>query len=139
MSDNLIKWLNQEMHLSRQITNISEDFKTGYLFAELLYKTKQIQNLTEYKNTSNKKNIIHNFCLLDQILLKMGIILTEKNRDEIIKGNIYTSKIYLLKIKQYLDKKCINLEQLKHKYSNDLQKLYNNSIFKSQIKNIFII
>ena len=44
MSDNLIKWLNQEMHLSRQITNISEDFKTGYLFAELLYKTKQIQN-----------------------------------------------------------------------------------------------
>ena len=113
MSDNLIKWLNQEMHLSRQITNISEDFKTGYLFAELLYKTKLIQNLSEYKNTSNKKDIIHNFCLLDQILLKMGIILTEKNRDEIIKGNIYTSKIYLLKIKQFLDKKCINLEQLK--------------------------
>ena len=116
MSDILTKWLNQKMHLSKEITNISEDFKTGYLFAELLYKTKYVQNLSEYRNTSNKKDIIHNFCLLDQILLKMGIILTEKNRDEIMKGNIYTSKIYLLKIKQFLDKKCINLEQLKHKY-----------------------
>ena len=132
MSDILTKWLNQEMHLSKEITNISEDFKTGYLFAELLYKTKYVQNLSEYRNTSNKKDIIHNFCLLDQILLKMGIILTEKNRDEIMKGNIYTSKIYLLKIKQFLDKKCINLEQLKHKYSNDLQKLYNSSVFKSK-------
>ena len=61
----------------------------------------------------------------------MGIILSERDRDEIMKGNIYTSKIYLLKIKQILDKKCINLEQLNHKYSNDLQKLYNSVIFKS--------
>ena len=132
MSEILIKWLNQEIHLSKEITNISEDFKTGYLFAELLYKTKQLHNLQDYKNTSNKKDIIRNFCLLAQILLKMGIILSQKDRDEIISSNIYTSKIYLLKIKQYLDKKCINLEQLNHKYSNDLQKLYNGFLFKNK-------
>ena len=131
MSDILIKWLNQEIHLSKEITNLSEDFKNGYLFAELLHKTKQLHNLSDYKNTLNKKDIIRNFCLLDQVFLRMGIILSERDRDEIMKGNIYTSKIYLLKIKQILDKKCINLEQLNHKYSNDLQKLYNSVIFKS--------
>ena len=132
MSEILIKWLNEEIHLSKQITNISQDFKTGYLFAELLYKTKQLQNLSEYKNTSNKKDIIHNFCLLDQVLLRMGIILKEKDRDEMINESIYTSKIYLLKIRQYLAQKCINIEQLNHKYSNDLQKLYNSYIFKNK-------
>ena len=116
MSELLIKWLNSEIHLSKEITNISEDFKSGYLFAEILSKTKQLHNLHEFKNSSNKKDIIHNFCLLDQILLRMGIIMNEKDRNEIIKGSNYTSKIYLLKIKQYLDKKCINIEQLNHRY-----------------------
>ena len=82
MSEILIKWLNEEIHLSKEITNISQDFKTGYLFAELLHKTKQLQNLTEYKNTSKKKDIIHNFCLLDQVLSRMGITLKEKHRDD---------------------------------------------------------
>ena len=132
MSELLIKWLNSEIHLSKEITNISEDFKSGYLFAEILSKTKQLHNLHEFKNSSNKKDIIHNFCLLDQILLRMGIIMNEKDRNEIINGSNYTSKIYLLKIKQYLDKKCINIEQLNHRYSNDLQKLYNSYIFKNQ-------
>ena len=132
MSEILIKWLNEEIHLSKEITNITEDFKTGYLFAELLYKTKQFQNLTQFKNTRNKKDILHNFCLLDQILLNIGITMTQRDRDEIMKGNIYTSKIYLLKIKQVLDKKYINLEQLSFKYANDLQKYYNKIIFKNK-------
>ena len=132
MSEILIKWLNKEIHLSKPIKEISEDFKNGYLFAELLYKTKQIQNISQFKNTNNKKDIIRNFCLLTKPLLDMGIILNEKDRNEIINSGIYASKIYLLKIKQVLDKKFINLEQLKYKYSNDLQSLYNKMVFKSQ-------
>ena len=132
MSEFLIKWLNKEMHLSKTIKEISEDFKNGYLFAELLYKTKQIQNLSQFKDSSNKKDIIHNFCLLNKTLLDMGINLNEKDRNEIMNGGIYASKIYLLKIKQILDKKCINLEQLNYKYSNDLQLLYNKMMFTNQ-------
>ena len=132
MSEFLIKWLNKEMHLSKTIKEISEDFKNGYLFAELLYKTKQIQNLSQFKDSSNKKDIIHNFCLLNKTLLDMGINLNEKDRNEIMNGGIYASKIYLLKIKQILDKKCINLEQLNYKYSNDLQSLYNKMMFTNQ-------
>ena len=115
MSEFLIKWLNKEMHLSKTIKEISEDFKNGYLFAELLYKTKQILNMSLYKDSNNKKDIIHNFCHLNKTLLDMGIHLNERDRNEIMNGGAYTSKIYLLKIKQILDKKFINIEQLKFK------------------------
>ena len=115
MSEILIKWLNEEIHLSKQITNISQDFKTGYLFAELLYKTKQLQNLSEYKNTLNKKDIIHNFCLLDQVLLRMGIILKEKDRDEMINESIF-----------------INIQTI---YKSYIIVMYS----KTKIKNIYII
>ena len=57
MSELLIKWLNSEIHLSKEITNISEDFKSGYLFAEILSKTKQLHTLHEFRNSSNKKEI----------------------------------------------------------------------------------
>ena len=132
MSQLLIKWLNNDIHLSKQIKNISEDFKNGFLFAELLHKMKQIQNLSQFKDSNNKKDILRNYCLLNNPLIDMGIVLNEKDRNEIINGSIYTSKIYLLKIKQVLDQKCINLEQLKFKYSNDLNILYNKMLYKSQ-------
>ena len=132
MSQILIKWLNNDIHLSKPIKNIPEDFRNGYFFAELLHKTKQIQNLSQFKNSNNKKDILRNYCLLNNPLIDMGIILNEKDRNEIINGSIYTSKIYLLKIRQVLDKKCINLEQLKYKYSNDLHSLYNKMMYKNQ-------
>ena len=132
MSEILLKWLNNDIILSKKIKDISEDFRNGYLFAELLYKTKQIQKLSNFKDSNDKKDIIHNFCLLNKTLLDMGIILNEKDRNEIINGGTYASKIYLLKIRQVLDKKCIDLEQLKYKYSNELQLLYNKMCFKNE-------
>lgn len=36
MSDLLISWLNDEVQLSKKITNIEKDFSNGYLFGELL-------------------------------------------------------------------------------------------------------
>ena len=94
-----MKWLNNDIILSKKIKDISEDFRNGYLFAELLYKTKQIQKLSNFKDSNDKKDIIHNFCLLNKTLLDMGIILNEKDRNEIINGGTYASKIYLLKMK----------------------------------------
>ena len=128
----LLKWLNEDIRLSRNIQDISEDFKNGYLFAELLYKVKQIHNLSQYKDSNNKKDIIKNFCFLNKAFLDMGIYLNEKDKNEIINGGIYVSKIYLLKIRQILNKKNINLEQLKFKNSNELHKLYNKMQFKNQ-------
>ena len=131
MTELLINWLNNEIVLSKPIKDLSIDFHNGYLFAELLFKTKQIPKLSLYKNTNNYKDIIYNFCHLQKSLMDMGIILDEKSRNEIINSGPYTSKIYLYKIKQVLSKKYIDLEQLKIKESNTLQDLYNKMCFKN--------
>ena len=132
MTEILLNWLNNDIVLSKPVSNISIDFHNGYLFAELLYKTKQIPKLSLFKNTDNLKDIIHNFSLLQKSFLDLGIILDEKCRNEIINSGPYTSKIYLFKIKQLLSKKNIDLEQLKLKESNTLQNLYNRMCFKNE-------
>ena len=113
MSEKLQIWLNKEIILSKVVSNIPHDFKNGYLFAELLYKTKQIPNLYVSKNTNLQKDIISNFFHLQKNLLDIGIVLDEKNRDNIINEKPYASLIYLFKIKQVLSNKYIDLEQLK--------------------------
>ena len=131
MSELLQNWLNKEIILSKTIDDISYDFKNGYLFAELLFKTKQISNLSLFKNSKHREDIISNFCHLQKNLLDIGIILDEKSRDDIMNASPYASKIYLFKIKQVLSRKNIDLEQLKLKESTSIQKLYNKIIFKN--------
>ena len=64
MADTLITWLNKDIVLSKTITDIPTDFQNGYLFAELLYKTKQIPKLSIYINSKKHQDIILNFCYL---------------------------------------------------------------------------
>ena len=131
MAESLQNWLNNQIILSKIVKNISFDFRNGYLFAELLYKTKQIPNLSLFKDSKNHKDIISNFCHLQKNFLDIGIILDEKSRDDIMNASPYASKIYLFKIKQVLSRKNIDLEQLKLKESNTIQNLYNKIIFKN--------
>ena len=132
MTELLLNWLNNEIVLSKTITDIPIDFQNGYYFAELLHKTKQIPNLFTFKNTNNYKDIISNYCYLQKNFLDLGITLNENCRNEMMNAGPYTSKIYLFKIKQLLSKKNIDMNQLKIRESNTLQKLYNKLCFKNE-------
>ena len=131
MAETLKDWLNNEIVLSKVINDIPKDFSNGYLFAELLFKTKQIPNLSLFKNSNNKKDIISNFCYLQKNFLDIGIILDEKSRNDMMNASQYSSLIYLYKIKQVISKKNIDLNELKIKESTTIQKLYNKMIFKN--------
>ena len=131
MSETLKTWLNNEIVLSKVISDIPNDFNNGYLFAELLFKTKQIPNLSLFKNSNNKKDIISNFCYLQKNFLDIGIILDEKSRNDMMNASQYASLIYLYKIKQVISRKNIDLNELKIKESTTIQKLYNKMIFKN--------
>jgi len=48
MSDLLLNWLNDEIQLSKRITNFEEDFHNGFLFGELLAKYSQQLNFHEF-------------------------------------------------------------------------------------------
>ena len=131
MADDILDWLNNKIKLSKNITNISEDFQNGFYFAELLYKTRQIPKLSIYYNSNKEKDIIHNFCFLTKNLLDMKIELDETNRNNIINKSPYTAQIFLYKIRQVLDKKLISYDNLKFKSSNEIHNLYTSMMFKN--------
>ena len=140
MSDILINWLNNEIKLSKKITDIPKDFRTGYYFAELLNKVNHLPVMSSYKNTMNQIDIIHNLHYLQKNLQDLGISLNEQCKDKILNADIYTAKIYLYKIKRLLESKNINLEQLYFKNSISLSKMYNSIYYKNDnekyIKNV---
>ena len=131
MTETLLNWLNNDIKLSKQITDIPKDFRTGYYFAELLHKTNHLPIITSYKNSTNKNDIIQNLHQLQKNLNHIGVILNEQCKYKIMNADIYTSKIYLYKIKKLLESKNINLEQLHFRNSIALSKLYNSIYFKS--------
>ena len=131
MTETLLQWLNEEIKLSKEITNIPIDFNTGYFFAELLHKLNHLPVLSQYLNSSNKKDVYHNIDNLQKNLSQIGITLDEKSKYKIINSDIYTSKIYLYKIKKLLSNKNINMEQLNYKNTNSLSKLYNSIYLKN--------
>ena len=131
MTELLLNWLNKEIKLSKKITDIPKDFRTGYYFAELLNKTNHLPVISSYKNTTDQKDIIKNLHYLQNNLKDIGIILNEQCKNKILNADIYTSKIYLYKIKKLLESKHINLEQLYFKNSISLSKMYNSIYFKS--------
>ena len=138
MSEILIKGLNNEIHLSKKITNIPNDFYNGYLFAELLYRTRQIPSLKKFKNSSNTSDMINNFSLLDNYFTEIKSPLTENAKKKIMEKDLYTSIIYLHKIRQSISKKCINLNLLNLKYSNKIGKLYSTICYPNENKNILL-
>ena len=140
MTDLLLQWLNEDIKLSKEITNIPLDFRTGYFFAELLNKMNQLPVLSQYKNSTKKIDIMHNLYNLQKNLIQIGIQLDEKSINKIMNSDIYTAKIYLHKIRQLLSNKYINKEQLHFKNSNNLSKMYNNFYYRNDnekyLKNI---
>lgn len=56
MAEILATWLNEEVGLSRRVTDFEEDFSSGYLFGELLWKFNQQADFEEF---SKKDAISH--------------------------------------------------------------------------------
>ena len=132
MTKLLLDWLNNDIKLSKKITDIPNDFHTGYFFGELLYKTKQAPLLSVYKNSSKKEDILNNLSKLEHNLLPLNIELPENCKISIMNCDIYASKIYLYKIKLFFEKRNINRQQLKFRDSTSLAKFYNNIYLKNE-------
>lgn len=46
MSELILSWLNNDMHLSRKVSSFEQDFSNGYLFGEILAKYNQQLNFS---------------------------------------------------------------------------------------------
>ena len=130
MTDILYNWINKEVKLSKQITNISEDFFNGYFFGELLYKYKLLPQFHQFKNNSEKTSIAKNYLLLQYKLSDLKISFTEQDKKDIINKKKYKAEMLLFRIREKLFSKLLQIEEIETevKKSKTINRLYNDVI-----------
>ena len=63
MAHLLYKWINDEVVLSKKVTNFAKDFSNGYLFADLLHVYNQLNDFPEYVNKSARTQRLPTFAV----------------------------------------------------------------------------
>ena len=126
----LKEWLNISLCLSKEIKDISEDFRNGYLFGEILHKHKLIPNFEFYKDSMNKSDISKNYQYLSKAFGDLNIKFSDTRRNDILNKKPGVSCQLLFKLKQVIDQKLLSKENLKmQKGPNELHKLYKELVF----------
>jgi len=100
MANLITNWLNNELKLSKKINILEDDFSNGYYFGEILSKTKQINNLKDFKNKDDIDNKLNNFRIIEKTFKELAIKFDSNKLDEIInkKRGVATKILYLLKM-----------------------------------------
>ena len=113
----ILNWLNNELNFVPKIKNISKEFSDGYLFAEILYKIKEIKEdqLKEFKkHTTNKRLMKENFILIKKYFHeKFNLEIRQEECDDIINKDISKAVVILYKLKNAIRFKKINFYNIK--------------------------
>ena len=104
MSDLILQWLNDEVQLSRKISNFEDDFQNGYLIGELLSKHNQQLNFEDFRDQNHRDSKINNFRLIFPTLNQLKIQFDSRLSDQIIRKERDVAKNLLYQIKMALEK-----------------------------------
>jgi len=117
-SEKLLNWLNNEVRLSKQLSNLEEEFANGYHLGELLHTFELITSFSEFKNSNDKDVVYHNYYHLDQALRNLNIPFSTETSNKVqSKKKDQISQILFL-VKMYIEDHKISLENLKLKKCN---------------------
>ncbi|XP_021147970.2 sperm flagellar protein 2 isoform X6 [Columba livia] len=88
MSAILCEWLNQEVKLSRSVGSgsFSEEFSTGYLLGELLYKYGLQDDFNQFSQSRVANAKLNNFTRLEPTLRLLGVQFNENVAQDIMTG-----------------------------------------------------
>jgi hypothetical protein len=64
MSKLLAQWCNNELRLSKEVSDFERDFASGYLLGEILFKMGLQNDFDQFRNSDSPKNMLFNFNLL---------------------------------------------------------------------------
>ena len=133
MSETPLKtWINETIHLSKNITNLTEDFRNGYYFGEILSKMRLIPNFKSYKNSNAHSDISKNYQYLSKAFQDLNIKFSDSRRNDILNKKPGVVEQILFKIKQALDIRFISNETLAPKASNELAKMYKRMYYPNE-------
>jgi hypothetical protein len=105
MSDLLLNWLNEELRLSKYITDIEVDFASGYLFGEILYRLNQQPNFSDFVTNPSSDGKIINFCLLEPSMRALNIKFDSKVATRIMNetSGIAANVLYQIKVRAFIN------------------------------------
>ena len=109
----LKQWLNINICLSKEIKDISSDFKNGYLFGEILHKHKLIPNFHLYKNSDKHSDISKNYQYLSKAFGDLNIKFSDSRRNDILNKKPGVASQIIFKLKQIIDQKLLSKEMKK--------------------------
>ena len=144
MSDALLYYLNNEIKLSKKIKYVDRDFKSGYLFAEILSTTGYLDpnDLSLFnKNAKTKLEIKQNYLLLKEHLQNLGVHLDELTINALINNNRGSAANLIYKIKTQIDRRNIRFDDIMtkiNKYQNEekkdksIEKIFNKTSYRTQ-------
>ena len=121
MSDLLLDYINNNIQLSKKITNIELDLKNGVYLCELLEKTLNLKTLEYNKGPKNIFEISQNFEIFKDNLKLIGISLNNTVKKEIMEGKNGAAAKLIYKIKIELNRRKIKFIKRK---SSKKSKLY---------------
>ena len=125
MSNLIFEYLNQEIKLSKNITNIEKDFSNGFYLAELLQKVGCLSSdINNYKKDAKlEEEIKNNFENLKQEFSRIGIHLDDQIINLIMHCNKNAASNLIYKIKTKMTRKNINFDDIMDKIKKSYQKL----------------
>lgn len=83
METSILKWLNS-LGLSRPIVSLENDFASGFLFAEVLWRLQLVTDLSAFQPSRTPEAQIQNFSLLKLNLERVGIAFSAMTMHNII-------------------------------------------------------
>lgn len=104
MAELIANWLNEEVGLSKRVTNFEEDFASGYLFGELLYKFNQQPDFEEFSTKNATSHYVMNFERLESTLRALKIQFNSKIVEQVMRGERGLALRLLYQIKMVLEK-----------------------------------
>jgi hypothetical protein len=123
MANIIENWLNKEVRLGKNISNLEEEFSNGYLFGELLHKFKLITNFFEYKNSNDEETQLRNLRNVETAFKNMNIKLDKTRIFDIKSKKKGVAERFLYQIKMFLSKKEIDFETLMSKKGINTNKI----------------
>uniref|UniRef100_A0A8C3JRF6 Sperm flagellar 2 n=1 Tax=Calidris pygmaea TaxID=425635 RepID=A0A8C3JRF6_9CHAR len=107
MAEILCEWLNEEVKLSRSVVpgSFSEEFSTGYLLGELLYKYGLQDDFNQFSQSRVANAKLNNFFRLEPTLHLLGVQFNENVARDIMTGQHGAATKLLYELYIALEKK----------------------------------
>lgn len=104
--DLLQDWINDGLQLSSHVREFEIDFANGYLIGEILYKTNQQKNFSDFIDAESSEAKIINFCLLEPTMRAMNIRFEPTDAAAIMNHEAGAAAKIIYQIKMIVDQRA---------------------------------